>query len=235
MGLARKADIADWFYIPSWRRTMPPKPLREGKLRNEKQRWMVFGGEGRLDSELIERLRREDQDVVTVSMGDGFRRTGVDAYEINPRSPDVYRALIKELAAQERLPQIVVSCWNVSEANHSSSNVALFKAAETAGYFSFLYLAQALDREAAGVEMLLLVLANNLHDVLDHEKAYPEKATLLGPCKVIQQEYPNLACRSIDIEAPADSTRRAALIDQLLGEARTESTDVVVAYRGKQR
>jgi acyl transferase domain-containing protein/acyl carrier protein len=234
-GLARKTDIADWFYIPSWQRTMPPQPLREGKLRNEKQRWMVFGGESELDADLIERLLREEQDVVRVSVGDGFRRTGVDTYEINPRSPDGYAALIKELAAQERLPQIVVSCWNVSEANHSSSNAALFKAAETAGYLSLLYLAQALDREAAGVEMLLLVLANNLHDVLDHEKACPEKVTLLGPCKVIPQEYPNLACRSIDIETPTDATRRTALIDQLLGEARMKSTDVVVAYRGKQR
>jgi acyl transferase domain-containing protein len=237
-GLARNTDVTEWFYIPSWKRSMPPKPLRAGDLRadGEPSRWLVFAGEAELDAELTARLRLEEQDVVAVSAGDGFRRTGDNEYAINPRNPGDYLELIKELASLDKLPETILHCWNIDDLAQPESNPSLFEASQLKGYFSLLYLAQALDREAAGSELLLMVLSNNLHDVAEDEKARPEKATLLGACKVIQQEHTNITCRSVDMIVPFEhAARRGALVDQLLAEAAMKSADVVVAYRGKQR
>lgn len=65
---------------------------------------------------------------------------------------------------------------------------------------------------------------------------YALKATLLGPVKVIPQEYPNITCRSIDVVLPKAGTRQEyKLIDYLWAELAQNSTDMVVAYRGHHR
>jgi NAD(P)-dependent dehydrogenase (short-subunit alcohol dehydrogenase family)/acyl carrier protein len=70
--------------------------------------------------------------------------------------------------------------------------------------------------------------------VLDDDLEYPEKATLLGPCKVIPREYPDMICRSIDIKSAGD-LRQKWLIGHLLDEILSDSTAMEVAYRGRQR
>ena len=49
----------------------------------------------------------------------------------------------------------------------------------------------------------------------------PLRALLLGPCRVIPREFPNLHCRSIDVALPAPGSRRreARLARQLLARA----------------
>ena len=59
----------------------------------------------------------------------------------------------------------------------------------------------------------------------------PEKATLLGPCAVIGQEYPNLFCRNIEIE----SSPQHSDVETLMAEILYPTNDMVVAYRDGQR
>jgi len=78
------------------------------------------------------------------------------------------------------------------------------------------------------------VVSNNMQEVTGEEVLYPEKATVLGPVKVIGQEYPNLSCRSIDI--PLSGTEiKPKLLEQLLTELTSNASDRVIAYRGKHR
>ena len=51
-------------------------------------------------------------------------------------------------------------------------------------------------------EVEITVVTNGLEDVTGNEQLHPEKSLLLGPCKVIPQEYSHLDCRIIDIELP---------------------------------
>ena len=68
------------------------------------------------------------------------------------------------------------------------------------------------------------------------EELCPEKATLLGPCRVVSQEHPNIRCMSVDIVLPEPDTRQEQeLIGLLLEELVSETSDPIVAYRGKHR
>lgn len=58
---------------------------------------------------------------------------------------------------------------------------------------------------------------------------------MLGPCKVIPQEYPNITCRSIDVVIPKFENQKEKLIDQLINEVQAQETDLVIAYRGHHR
>jgi hypothetical protein len=78
-----------------------------------------------------------------------------------------------------------------------------------------------------------------VHEVTGEEKLCPEKATVLGPCKVIGQEYPQITCGSIDIVLPtADPQAIRDLSTLLIAEMTPQDAqfhEPMVAYRGKQR
>jgi hypothetical protein len=75
-----------------------------------------------------------------------------------------------------------------------------------------------------------------MQSVTGREDLHPESATLLGPCKVIPQEYPHMTCRSIDVELPdMGSPERRRLVELLLQELISDASDGVVAFRGNYR
>ena len=67
------------------------------------------------------------------------------------------------------------------------------------------------------------------------ESLRPEKATLLGPCKVITQELSNVKCRSIDIVLPDGDSGQITLIEKLISEIHSEPVEPILAYRGNHR
>jgi phthiocerol/phenolphthiocerol synthesis type-I polyketide synthase E len=70
--------------------------------------------------------------------------------------------------------------------------------------------------------------------VTGQEALLPEKATVIGPCRVIPQEFPNVACRQIDLEpiAAADADKQGA---RLVNELFAAGTEPIVAYRAGRR
>ena len=81
------------------------------------------------------------------------------------------------------------------------------------------------------------MISNGLHAVTGDERLQPEKATVLGPCRVIPHEYLNIRCRSIDVVLPADGAGRGTeLADRLAVTLTTNSTsETIVAQRGPYR
>jgi hypothetical protein len=85
------------------------------------------------------------------------------------------------------------------------------------------------------------VISNNIQDVNGNEKLDPEKSAILVLCKVIPQEYPNISCKCINIVLTnlTDTQERPkyhqSIIDQLLIELTSVSSDNVVVYRDRYR
>jgi len=96
------------------------------------------------------------------------------------------------------------------------------------GFDSLLLLSHALaTRSEGGPDVRLLVVSNGLFEVTGGEDIHPQKATILGPCKVMPQELPDLKCQCVDV---GDSDARL-----LVSEALNDSDDSVVAYRRGHR
>jgi NAD(P)-dependent dehydrogenase (short-subunit alcohol dehydrogenase family)/acyl carrier protein len=75
-----------------------------------------------------------------------------------------------------------------------------------------------------------------MQEVTGEESLWPEKATALGPCKVIPLEYPFIKCRSLDIELPASGKGlEERLAENLIAEFNAAPTELVIAYRGRHR
>ncbi len=108
---------------------------------------------------------------------------------------------------------------------------------------SLLFLMQTISKigisdssEFRGDRLQLHVISNNIQEVNGNEKISPEKATILGLCKVLPQEYPHITCRCIDIvfknNQDGEEGNYKNIIDQLFSELTNVSSDLVVAYRG---
>src|SRR4030095_15133785 len=63
-----------------------------------------------------------------------------------------------------------------------------------------------------GGELDLVVVTSGIFDVNGEEDLRPEKATVLGPSRVIPWEYPRIACRVVDVVPPAPGCRQDAAL-----------------------
>lgn len=225
---ARKPQIQDWFYEPVWR---PGEGTRKNAAADTGGDWLIFSDDSALSVELTRQLRLNGRNIVTVCAGGNFTRSGRNGFVIRPDRVEDYVALLSGLEQGAGFSKII-HLWTISgdERNGPES----FDRVQSAGFYSLIFLAQALGRQGkiGGVE--IEVVTDHLHPVAAGDCIQPEKATILGPVRVIPQEFPKIACRCIDIslppaEAPGD------LCSLLLAEFDFEMTDSVVAYRNGQR
>ncbi|MBC1236337.1 MULTISPECIES: type I polyketide synthase [Nostoc] len=234
--LGKKPDIADWFYIPFWKPSLPSKPLKPKELASQKSCVLVFIDECGLGTKLVKQLEQQKQDVITVKIGANFTKIDEYQYTLNPDRNHDYNTLIKELLIQEKLPTSIIHLWNVTPVIEKELEIEEVKKAQKTGFYSLLFLAQALGQQETSFAVKITVISNNLQPVIGSEILCPEKATLLGPIKVISQEYSNISCHSIDVILPSPGSRQEEkLVEKLLTELSTVNSEKVIAYRGMNR
>ena len=232
-GSDKKPDIADWFYLPTWFRSMAPRV--SGVATPMPASWLVFADGCGLASGMARRLEETGHRVFSVEAGEGYLRRGEHAYQIDPRRREDYDALVGDLRARGEQPERIVHLWSLTRDEAGRSETREIEEAQDLGFTSLLLLAQALGTGGAGSPVKLSVFTNGVQDVTGAETLRPEKATVLGPCLVIPQEYASVRCRSIDVELPASGSWAESHVDQLVNEALGEGPDVAVAYRHKKR
>ncbi len=222
----KKEDIADWFYLPYWKPSVTPTPTPEEVERAG--RWLVFLDEAAWGEAAVVRLIAEGRRVTVVRTGEGFRRTEEGRYEIAPGRREDYDALIKELAGAGALPDCVLHLWSLGPVVTAGEELARVP---DLGFWSLLYLAQALGKNAATQRVHLGVVLSGMQPVMGEERLVPERALLLGPIKSLAQEYPSLRCVGIDVPWPAGGS----LVGKLIAETTAEPARPVAAYRGAGR
>lgn len=234
--LEKKLEIANWFYLPIWKDSLLPASLEPGYLAKQKKCWLIFVDELELGYQICKRLEKEGQDVFCVEAGEQFSRVNEHRFAINPDERNDYDALLRELRVRDKTPQMVLHLWSVRQEQQASSPVERFEKSQALGFYSLLFLVQAFVKQYATASLQIKVVMNNVQVVTGEEILLPEKATILGSCKVIPQEYPNITCTSIDIVTPkTGSSSQRQQVDQLMAEFVTKSPHASIAYRKKHR
>lgn len=225
-----RRDIADWFYIPAWQRSqMPAKAAAVGGQPGGS--FLVLGDSGQLADRLLTQLHAQERAVVLVERGECFARRGAHHYIVRPGARDDFEQLLRSVEAELGTLSGICHLWSLDPGAAPVPQAALED-----GFHSLLAMAQALGavRPATGERKLAItVVASQVEDVTGTEPLCPEKAALHGPCKVIPQEYPHLACRLVDVLPPDDAGHR--LVRQVMTEIDAAGGEPVVAYRGPHR
>ncbi|MFP5264070.1 MAG: SDR family oxidoreductase [Blastocatellia bacterium] len=235
--LDKKTDISDWFYEPVW------KPLAASASGTERPhaRWMVFKDDSGLSLALIERLRAAGHDVVAVTAANAFAKHGDREFSIDPSRPEDYTRLISEANGSEIKIGTIAHLWSVNALNGSEDSDR-FERCQDLGFYSLLFLAQAAGRQALSQDIRIEAVTSGVFRVIGQEVLQPEKATVLGPVRVIPQEFPKIKCRCVDVSLPESNegpiqaeAELKSLADRLINEFQTEPDELLVAYRDETR
>src|SRR5579883_1161469 len=234
---AKLADMVDWFHVPVWKRSAPLSVAQTTARLAQSVCWLIFADTCGIGARVAEDLYIHGQHVVFVNRGEAFRKVDDDTYTIRPATLSDYDALFKQLASLNRLPEHIIHMWNVTGGRHTALTAADLETAQQPGFYSLLCLAQALGNLHPGPTAIQLeVLSSGLHEVIGADQDWPEKATLLGPSKVIPREYPYIRCRNIDLPTRAATPQQQKkLAQQLVQEFCCDTAEEMVAYRNGHR
>ena len=210
----KAANLADWFYLPSWRRSYLPHlepPTSDC--------WVVFAAEP-IGFGLAQQLAAANQTVITVQPGSQFSHQE-RTFTLNPHSPEDYRALVQALETAGHQPTHWVQGWSLAG---EPADLAM-------NFYSVLHLTQALGQSPS--PMSLTVVTSNGQAVVGTEAVDPQAAMLSGLCKVIPQEYAQMRCRCLDVAVTGDSAPIQPVVDSLYREL--AAADPIAAYRDGYR
>ena len=221
LSLAKKNDIADWFYIPSWKRTSYPQSVETSRS----ERWLVFVDQCGLGKRLVEGLEQRGHQVITVEVGEKFCCEDDHTFKINPRLLSDYIVLLEKFQ-----PLNMVHLWGLMP----NGQRELVENSQFLDFYSLILLAQAIGEVKLTELIDITIISHHQQDVTGEEMIFPEKAMTIAPCKVIPLEYPNVHCRSLDIVF-SNKQYPSHLIEQLLDEIESRSSDQIIAYRGSHR
>lgn len=225
-------DMADWFYLLSWKRVELPVML--GSQSSPNSRWLLLADESGLGEELMNLLEQEGHDVSLVRRGEQFKKESNQFFTVNPAKAEDLDTLLDELKQQDRMPQSIVHLWLFSKVDGDRSELKQdeLEQAQELGFYSLLSLAQACGRKGPDEEIKITVVTNNMQSITGERIYYPENATILGPVRVIPKEYPNLSCCNIDFFIPETGNwRDEEILAQLMDEITSQSRERIIAYR----
>jgi acyl transferase domain-containing protein/acyl carrier protein len=230
-GTVKRTDLSEWFYLPSWKPSLLPRS--GGEPRNS---WLVMLDECGFAEAMADQLIRQGREIVTVAMGGRFHRRDEKSYTIRPGSSEDYKTLLDALKSDGFSPQVILHAFSLTGDVTSDGSVAGFDGFQESGFYSLLYLFQALAQHA-GDDFDITVISNSSLAIMAQETLLPEKSPMLGLCRVVAQEFTNVTSRFIDVKLPDPqaSPSITRLLDSLISEVDSRTTASVIAYRGRER
>jgi acyl transferase domain-containing protein/acyl carrier protein len=229
--LGKDSNIADWFYLPFWKPTLPVEVSRVA----EPQCWILFMDALGFGAALAYQLESMGHKVVQVRSGPKATLENDGSYVIRPDDRQSYEVLVECLKSDEQYPKSIIHCFSLTESKAASGSHT-FKNLQEVGYYSLLYLAQAITKTFKDLGCDITVVSNHLAHLPGEESGMPEKAGVMTPCILIPQENPNFSFRCLDIGRAASwLAGSVSLTRHVISEAIQHSSEKLIAYRGAQR
>ena len=119
------------------------------------------------------------------------------------RGREGYDALVRDLVARGAVPTRVAHLWLVTDRETFRPGSSFFHRNQEQGFYSLLFLAQAMGDENLPTPLEITVVTSGAAQVRGEPLPHPEKATVLGPVRVIPRELPGVTCRLLDVALPA--------------------------------
>jgi len=231
-GVIRRLPLDDWFYLPSWKRSVL---VPETHSNENRYKWLIFSDSSGLGEQLANRLDAMGYRVVTVTIADAYAERADGSYQIRSASQSDFSSLVEALLAADDVPDKVLHLWSLGENENDSLDEQSLQQRLSTGFYSVLFLIQAMGQKQITKPWELIVASSQSQQLVSDETLDPVRAMIAGAGKVGGLEYPNITSRCIDLKIKDAASEASSIQNTLLAEALGPSTDAVVAYRGRQR
>ena len=229
--ITKLEKIDSWFYQPTWVEVSRTEEPVSSTLH-----WLICCDESGLGRSLGAKLRQSGQFVTLLKPGRHFSASSEEDYTVAPGERSQFSSLISSLVENGRVPQRIVFLWSYGP---SVDHTLLERADQiTDIHFSGpVHLLQALAEEDLADNLSLTFVSSGMKRVHDTDiVSAPDRALILGPAKVIGQEYPGITSRVVDLEyGPTPSAIEKAASHLLEEVTSATGADSMVAYRGGKR
>ena len=223
----RKAR-ADWFQVPTWRRTALPE--RRGADVCQGESVLLLGGNDAILGQLAAWLN-EVRDLTIVRFSERLCLDATTTLEIRPGNGGDMQALLASLDAAGRLPDIVIHLDGLSRPDGGGLSRATVDASLRRTFLCLLHLAQGLGGDPQPRRLMVLT-AGGL-PVTGAETISPIASLGLGAVQVIPAEFAHLTCQYLDLDFTGQLTGPHG--DAIFAELAPASPEPVVAYRNGHR
>ncbi len=236
----RVADIANWGWKPLWRQAATGYDLNADLADTAPQSWLIFADTEGLAAACASCLRGAGHRISLVRAGDNFARDGEMDYHLAPeRGREGYDLLIRDLVARGHTPSRIAHFWLVTAKPRFRAGSSFFHRNLEQGFHSLLFLAQAIGDENLPRPLHMTVVTTGAAQIASEGLPCPEKATVLGPARVIPQELPGFGVGLLDLVLAVPDRRGAGvsqtLVDQILEEILAKPASRIAALRGDRR
>ncbi|MGC2625948.1 MAG: beta-ketoacyl synthase N-terminal-like domain-containing protein, partial [Candidatus Udaeobacter sp.] len=188
----------------------------------DEKSWLIFADDGGIGESLGSRLRAAGVRCHIVRRGTAFNTPDADTSTIRPEVPEDWRQLFQSRVDDGGLERIVY-LWNL---DLEIDDHAVF------GTDALLHLTQALEIVLPAAKLRLESVTRGAQSVgRDPQPTAVAQAPALGLARVILNEYPNYACRAIDLPP----TKSAIDADLIWTELLRTEYEREVALRGEAR
>lgn len=204
-----RADLADWFYVPAWKRA--PLPASRAETASDVL-WLILGEDAAPAHRLLAALNEREADVIFARFGASLR----------PGVLDDYTRLLASLKSRTFSALHILHLGALSTAATAPD--------ADSGFYSLLGLAQALGEAALAVPVRLAIVTAQVHEVTGEESLRPAMATAAGLCGVISKEYPQVTAFAVDLPSP-EIADAAPLLDEFHAPVK----GATLAWRGRHR
>jgi acyl transferase domain-containing protein/thioesterase domain-containing protein/acyl carrier protein len=229
--LHKRKDLSQWFYQPVWQRSVVQHAVVAHTGTAPRRTLVLSDGSGLADR-LAQRLRDAGDEVIVALAGKAWREVDARNVTVDAKSAHDIDRLFEKVLAVNPPPSRIVHLWNLGAADVESTLQR--------GFYRLLQVAQIIGREDLSEPMALMVVTQRAQRVAGETDLDPAKATLLGPCKVIPREFPNVRCLLVDVDAPsASSPLERRLLDGMAADLdaalATAPMHDVIAWRAGER
>ena len=245
----KQKNITDWFYIPTWKRSIvsePGEPPPPTGAEPKPAHVLLFADNLGWGNRLTGELTEKGWDVTIVKAGTTYSKQHDHEFIMNPGDRHHYTTLFDELFTFGKQPGLIVHLWTLTGGNNDNNESQIsneiaseeVRNLQDLGFYSQLYIGGEIKRRVSDSDTRMIVISDNIHPVTGDENLCPGKATLLGPVRVIPQEYSLIKYKCIDIVVPSRDLLKERLRQQLIMEITTCMNDnpgEIIAYRNGRR
>ncbi len=223
----RTDDLSKWGWETVWQPQAAGAEV-EDLAGRPVENWLVFEDEAGLSTKVGGLLQAAGQRVTRVRTGDAFARLGDGLYSLSPEhGRNGYDALMQDLVDRDMVPAHILHAWLVTERESFRPGSSFSHRNIEQGFYALFHLAQALADVDLPKPVRILTLTSGAAQVKGEALAYPEKAMVSGPVRVIPRELPDIDVGWLDLSV---STAPELVIEELLAP-----TLSIAALRGERR
>jgi acyl transferase domain-containing protein/acyl carrier protein len=236
--LDKISNVSEWFYEPVWNKSELTGQIHKQDLSDTSTGYLVFEDDCGVGKEMAEYLTKQSGYVIKVKAGEQFSQISESEFIVNPQQLSDFEQLMKKAADANKTQLKIVHFWTVTDDSDGLAPGTI-ELHQKMGYDSLISLAQAIGNNKSVSTADIIIVSSNMQKVSGKEKLQPGKATLLGPCRVIPKEYPNVSARSIDVVLPESEKEIGQLVEAIVYEVSSRYEDLkkntTVAYRDGSR